>query len=251
MQQTVPYPLRPRIVLLGTTIANVARGDLCRAGDVVASGCGAMLRIGLRHPHDPFTAIMAGRPASAPLDLAVEVTLAEHSQLESLVGIARPLGHAFGPLLAARGIEILAGMAHLIVPGDDAILLAVAARRDPSIDVADLRRWWVQQHATLAQRIVRPFPTGYEQLHVDRELSARAAAAAGIEHEPRDLFDSINVSSIDSLTSAVMNPAIAAQLAEDERGHVDMESLRGAVTEVIHRSGSTAGKNTIAAARMR
>jgi hypothetical protein len=192
----------------------------------------ATVRIGIRES-ETLSGVLAQRGGVAPVDALIEATLKEGDDLEALIagvgGLARDLEGIADPGLSV----VLAGIAYLIIPGNGPMLIALAGRRDPRITVEDMRRWWLEQHAVLVQRIVRPLPEGYEQLHVDRELSRRAAEAAGFAVEDYDAFDSIYTRSVADFLRAATDPEVARQLYEDELGHVDHTSMRGAVCLLI------------------
>ena len=191
-----------------------------------------MIRIGIRNTDVPL-GWLSRRGDAAPVDAVIEATLQEGDDLESLVTGCRGLGHDLEGIADLSASAILAGVAHLIIPGSAATFIALAGRRDPKISVEDYRRWWLKQHAVLAQQIIHPFAEGYEQLHVDRELSRRAAKAAGFAVEDYDAFDSIFYHSVADFLKGVTDPEVARQLYEDEVGHVDHASMRAAVCRLL------------------
>lgn len=191
-----------------------------------------MIRIGIRDPDVP-SEWLSRRGDAAPVDAVIEATLQEADDIESLVTGCRGLGHDLEGIADPSASAVLAGVAHLIVPGSAATFIALAGRRDPKISVEDYRRWWLKQHAVLAQQIIHPFAEGYEQLHVDRELSRRAAKAAGFAVEDYDAFDSIFYHSVADFLKGVTDPEVARQLYEDEVGHVDHASMRAAVCRLL------------------
>ncbi|MBI5445725.1 MAG: EthD domain-containing protein [Deltaproteobacteria bacterium] len=236
---TRPWRCVPRYVALLSfrpgLDAGAAEPSLRRCAERVRAHSGerARVRVGLRIPEDPLATMLASRGGAAPVDAALEITLPEDRTLDELPGAASGLAGELEGLVEPGASALLAGLAHLIVEGGGPIFLALAGRRDPNITVEGMRRWWIEQHSVLVRRIIKPFPDGYEQLHVDRALSRRAARAAGFGPEEFDAFDSINARSVDALLGPVMKPEVARQLHEDELGYADHSSFRGAMCRVL------------------
>jgi hypothetical protein len=197
--------------------------------------CGAVprsagsIRIGIRHPDDPLAAAMGERRESEPIDGVVEVTLGEGATLDdaprALASFRDPLA---GVADFARSAAV-AGTCYRFLAKDGPVFVALAARRDPAITMAELTEWWRDRHGPLALRIVRPAPLAYEQLHADRAASRVCARVAGMGETVYDMVDTISVESPDAFRQATSDPETAAKLYEDEVGHVDHSSIRGAL----------------------
>lgn len=215
----------------GEGVAGLRR---CRASlEARTRADGGTVRAAVKRAGDPLGAMLERRGRPARLDAVVEITLASSRPPARLIDESRHIGVELGGLIEAEACAALAGLAHLIVAGGGPIFLALAARRDPATTVDDMRRWWLEEHAALVRRLVRPFPDGYEQLHVDRDLSQEIARGAGFGEEAYDAFDSINASSVDALLQPLKDPAIAGALYQDELGHLDHGSFRGALCEAL------------------
>ncbi len=234
------YPQVQRLVALFAAVDEASPAEVERvlrgARDGIAArlGEGADVRAAFRLDDDPLAEVMGGREAPAPVEAVLEVTLAPGADAEDLIHAVKGLGEELAPVADPSTIALMAGTAYLVWPDDGRLLLALAARRDPSISVAAMRRWWIEQHAELVKKVVRPQSPGYDQLHVERDLSQRASEAAGLPFVPYDMFDSIDVNTVEELTrSTLMEPATAQRLFEDEVGHVDHTSLRGALCRVL------------------
>jgi hypothetical protein len=192
----------------------------------------ARVRLGLRHPNDPLAATMGERALSEPVDGVVEVTLAEGASVDAcpaaVTGLAGMLADAINPGRSAA----IAGACHRFLHDDGAAMIALAARRAPGTTMDELTAWWLR-HGRLALNIVSPLPLAYEQLHADADVSRAAARAAGVAETPYDMFDTICGVSAEELTAPLVDPEVARQLFEDELGHVDHATLRGAMQRVI------------------
>ena len=197
-------------------------------------GADAVLRPGVRIAEDPLAAMLGARDAPGHVDAIVEASVPASTDPTRLVEALRGFGAEFERVAEPGTVALMAGRAHLIWPDDGRLVLALAARRDPAITVDELRHWWIEQHAALIQQVVRPRSLGYDQLHVDRDLSRRASESAGLPYVPFDMFDSIDVDAVTDLTqSTLMEPETAQRLYEDEQGHVDHSSLRGALCAIL------------------
>lgn len=235
-----PTLVVPRLVVLLSLGPQSDRGEaertlhrgaaslrLCTQAD------GGIVRAAVQIAADPLAAMLAQRGRPAPVDAVVEVTLRGDRPLDQLIDVGRQIGQELRGLVEATASAVLAGLAHLIVAGGGPIFLALAGRKDPATTVDEMRRWWLGQHAALVQRVVRPLPNGYEQLHVDRSLSRQAARAVGFAEEAYDAFDSINAGSVETLLQPLQDPEIAGALYQDELGHLDHGSFRGALCKVL------------------
>ncbi len=227
----------PRVVALLTSPSDGSptEAGLKACANAMAERMGrdrTVVRLGVRDPDVP-SVWLAQRNDMAPVDAVIEATLKEGDDLETLIDGCGGLGRDLEGIADLSASAVVAGVAHLIVPGSAATFIALAGRRDPKISVEDYRRWWLRQHAVLAQQIIHPFAEGYEQLHVDRELSRRAAKAAGFAVEDYDAFDSIFYHSVADFLKGVTDPEVARQLYEDEVGHVDHASMRAAVCRLL------------------
>ena len=234
------YPEVPRLVVVfaafegmsPTAVEKVLRS--ARDGLAARLGDGADVRAASRLPDDPLAAVMGGRDAPAPVEAVLEATLAPGTDAEELLDAVKGLGEDLAKVADPTTVALMAGTAYLVWPDDGKLLLALAARRDPSISIEAMRHWWIEEHAELVKQVVRPQSRGYDQLHVERDLSLRASEAAGLPFVPYDMFDSIDVDTVEELTtSTLMEPATAQRLYEDEVGHVDHTSLRGALCRVL------------------
>jgi hypothetical protein len=178
--------------------------------------------------------MLGERDAPGHVDAVLEASLPAAARPDCFAEPLRGFGEELERVADPATVALMVGTAYLVWPDDGRLVLALAARRDPAISVPELRRWWIEQHAALVQEVVRPRARGYDQLHVDRGLSKAASEAAGVWYAPYDMFDSIDVDVVTDLTeSTLMQPETAGRLYEDEVGHVDHSSLRGALCAVL------------------
>jgi hypothetical protein len=229
-----------RLAVLFATRGDCEPGELETSVRDLAVSCArrlgpdAVLRPAVRLTDDPLAAMLGDRDAPGHVDALLEASLPASAPPDCFTEPLRGFGEELESIADQATVALMVGTAYLVWPDDGALVLALAARRDPAISVTELRRWWIDQHAALVREVVRPRSRGYDQLHVDRDRSKATCDAAGIPFTPYDMFDSIDVDVVTDLTeSSLMQPETAGRLYEDELGHVDHSSLRGALCAVL------------------
>jgi hypothetical protein len=234
------YPRVLRLVVLLGARAGLDDASLTAGVRELARSCArrlgpdAVLRPGVRLPEDPLAAMLGDRDAPGHVDAIVEASLPASSDPDRLVAALDGLGAELDAVAEPGTVALMAGPTYLVWPDDGRLVLALAARRDPAITVEELQHWWLEQHAVLIQEVVRPRALGYDQLHVDAELSRRASDSAGLPYAPFDMFDSIDIDTVTDVTeSTLMEPQTAQRLYQDELGHVDHTSMRGALCSIL------------------
>src|SRR5262249_55076361 len=103
--------------------------------------------------------------------------------------------------------------------------------------VDEFRSWWLHEHAKVATRLLSPELLAYDQVHVDRELSRRGSAMAGIAYHPFDAYDNLAWASLDQFIDSVSKPGGRDEMYADEEGHIDHSTYRGALMSEITSSG--------------
>jgi len=233
MALTEPDDVRPRVVVL----LAAARGADDLEAALVAARSGfpsdVELRLGIRHEQDPMALMMGERGASEPVDGVIEVTLPDGVPLSNCAAAVDGLAATLGGAIDAARSAVVAGTCYRFLHAGGSVFAAIAARRAPGTTMDQLTEWWLHQHGPLALRIVSPPPLAYEQLHGDADMSRAAARAAGVSETPYDMYDTIGAPTLEEFEQAAGDPAVAAQLFEDEVGHVDHSSFRGAIQRTL------------------
>jgi hypothetical protein len=206
-----------------------AYGNALRAR--VPDGCS--VRVGVRHPDDPFASLMGERGDVATVDGVIEVNGPDDGSAEDLAELVEGLAGELSSVADPARCAAVAGTCHHVIEGGDVVMIALGGNRAPGTTMEQLSEWWLHQHAPLVMRTVKPLPSSYEQLHGDADASRLAAKASGVDPTPWDMFDSIYVDSIPAFVETMSDPTIAATLFEDEVGHVDHGSLKGAALRVV------------------
>lgn len=245
MSTTGPDDVRARIamVLAASGVTEERRPPpeletaIGEAGAALRARVGAQgfVRLGVRLPDDPLSQTMGGdRGELEPVHGVIEVTAPEGVEPADA---ASKVAGVLEPLAAHIHVErsaVVAGRCHRFLSADDApLFLAILGYRDPAITMDELTDWWLYRHGPLALSIVDPLPLAYEQLHADQAASRAASDASGLPAPGYDMYDTIAIDSLDSLMGSTMNPEVAAQLFEDEVGHVDHARMRGAIQRAI------------------
>jgi hypothetical protein len=232
---TEPDDVRARVALiLAASGADGLDGAVERLGHTARERAGASgaVRVGVRAAEDPLSATMGERGALEPVDAVLEVTAAEGVAPADVGALVAGARDALGDAIDPERSTVIAGPCYRFLSGPGQWFIALAGYRDAAISSAQLTEWWLR-HGPLALSLVRPLPTAYEQLHGDGEASEAAAIAAGLPSRGYDMYDTIAIESVADLQGSVMDPEVAVALYEDEVGHVDHATLRGALQRVV------------------
>jgi EthD domain len=195
-------------------------------------GPGKHLRIGTRCDSDPLSRSMGEARAPGSVEAAVEITGADGMEDELAAG-AGDLGQLLLPLIDVSQAALTVGPTYRIVkPQNGTVFLSLSFKRYPGTSVADFRRWWLMQHAQVAAPLL-PELLAYDQVHVDHELSNRAAGAAGLPYVPYDAYDNLTWESEDAFIRSTSDPQAMRTIYEDEVGHIDHGTYRGALMDQI------------------
>lgn len=196
---------------------------------------GGVVRAGTRSPHDPLAEI-AEQTTDHPFGViegAVELTF--HGTTPAhLADRAGEVATVLDGLIDRDRSALTVGLTRQVLPATDgSIFLALAFARYPGTSVEAFRTWWLTQHAPLATRLLGPHLRAYDQVHVDRVASRAACHAAGIAYQPFDAYDNLAWSSVDDFLRSVSEPGGREEMYEDEEGHIDHSTYRGALMVAI------------------
>jgi EthD domain len=250
---TAPDDVRARVVLVLAATARDGDGRPSAAFEAAIRRTGAMLRarvgapsgersserglvrVGVRLPDDPLSQTMGGdRGELEPVHGVIEITAPEGVTTTAAAALVDGARDSLGEHVDPERSAVVAGRCYRFLSAEDApLFLAILGYRDPAITMEQLTQWWLHQHGPLALSIVDPLPLAYEQLHADQDASHAASEAAGLPAPGYDMYDTIAIDSLESLMGSTMNPEVAAQLFEDEVGHVDHSRMRGAIQRTV------------------
>ena len=238
MSTSEPDDVRSRVVMIlaATDPSSAELDPAVRATGAVARdrvGEDGTVRLGVRLPDDPLSATMGERRELEPVDAVVEITAADGVSPLEAAGIVEGMLDVLGGSVDPGRCAVIAGSCYRFLSADGPLFIALAGYRDPAISMEQLSVWWRDRHGPLALSIVDPLPLAYEQLHADQEAARAASVACGLPMQGYDMYDTIAIDSLESLSGSVMNPEVAAQLFEDEVGHVDHSRMRGAIQRTL------------------
>jgi EthD domain len=193
----------------------------------------AEILLGVRRADDPFSKIGGDRKIDSA-DAILQASWPEDGsalqRIDTLDGLSEELRDDFDIGQSALAV----GTAYLMVERKGDVFCAFLGRRDPRVTLQEMREWWLHHHAPLAISLtVARAPHGYDQLHVDPEMSRRAAQAAGFPYVAYDMADSLYISNLGEFVSGTADPEIARRLYEDEVGFLDHTSWCGAFTDTV------------------
>ena len=138
------------------------------------------------------------------------------------------------PLAEPGSLEVMTGAMHHLVPVQEGgAFLSLAFRRYPGTTVEQFRQWWYSQHAPLCIPILGEEMLGYDQVHVDPEMSRKAAEALGVPFVDYDAYDNLTYHSQEGFLISCSDEAGMALIAQDEEGRIDNTSRRHALMRTI------------------
>ena len=191
---------------------------------------GVQVRVGTRIPNDPLGAVAEATGRSlAPVNTIVQVTgTSDEALLDVISGFADRCGGAFD---RERSVAALGTVRRVTEGVTGPVMLALAARRRPTLTHADFHQYWIGKHAPLALSLMPPDAAariGYEQLHADEAPSAHAAEAAGIAAGGYAGVLQVLCRAPEDFLSIAAEPSFAAKIAEDEQNFAEQSDMRGA-----------------------
>jgi hypothetical protein len=188
------------------------------------------IRFGVQIEDDPLPARLSSRNLE-PVDGSCEITLTGSDDLTQLVARAGDVGAILHGLFVPEHSAATIGAAYIIVPArESGVFLSMVFRREPTTSVQDFRTWWLEQHAPLVVELQGEQFTAYDQVHVDRALSARVSELIGVAYTPYDAYDVVGWETLYSfLTAGEGSADRAAKIRDDERGRIDGDSYRSSL----------------------
>lgn len=156
-----------------------------------------------------------GPTIQAVLELQASEGTARQALTDAVAGSIRRLGHVVEPQLSAA----VAGVEHVIVPGDQPIVLAFALRRLSELTDVRFHDYWLHEHAKLGRKV--PGSQGYRQVHTDPAWTKAVVAATGVVVGDFDGVAIAYYEDVERFVGILSNPAIIEPLLADERRFID------------------------------
>ncbi len=196
-------------------------------------GPDAQIVIGIHRSDDPFLQV-GGERTIESADAILQVSLPGESPQEDFFARLSGLADDLREMVDIHKSALALGRAYLIVERDGPVFCGFLGRRHPDISLEEMRHWWLYHHGPLGVALTGTrSPHGYDQLHVEPDASRKAAAIAGFPYVPYDMGDSLYIEDLDEFVRGTSDPEVQRQLYEDEIGHLDHSSWRGAFTDRI------------------
>jgi hypothetical protein len=178
---------------------------------------GAFHRRAFHLPDDPTQQIAhATEMGEAPgsFDAVFEVG-AEGATWTELIPAVQGLVERLKELVNPARSAVIAGTEHVIVPGEQPLLLVFALRRLPSLTSEEFHNYWLNKHADVGRAV--PGLQGYRQFHADQKATETAAEAAGVaitdfEGAAEGYYQDLN-----SFLEIMSKPEVTADAIEDEK----------------------------------
>jgi EthD domain-containing protein len=136
-----------------------------------------------------------------------------------LTGAVRGIAADLGPLIDPARSAALAGAEHVIVPGEQPLMLAMAIRRLPSLTHEQYVGHWSTAHAELGRAV--PGSQGYRQVRAVAPLSRQVAAAAGVGVADLDGVALAYYADEQAFFAIMGNAEVTGPLLADEQTFID------------------------------
>ena len=163
------------------------------------------------------------------VDGAIEVSIPNDSR-PAIPDFCKALRPILEPLVEPGSLEVMTGAMHHMVPVTDGdAFLSLAFRRYPGTTVEQFRQWWYSQHAPLCIPILGEEMLSYDQVHVDPEMTRKAAGALSVPFVDYDAYDNLTFHSQEGFLKACSDETGMALIAQDEEGRIDNTSRRHAL----------------------
>jgi hypothetical protein len=147
----------------------------------------------------------------------IHVNLADRADL--LADAVHGAGAEFGQLIDPGRSAALAGSEHVIVPGEERLMLAMAIRRLPSLTHEQYVEHWSTIHAELGWKV--PGSQGYRQVRRAAPLSRQVADAAELGVADLDGVALAYYSDEQAFFSIMGNADVTGPLLADEQTFID------------------------------
>jgi len=198
-------------------------------------GQNARLLLGAAWQDDPFADVGGDRHIESA-DAFLQVSFPADTSDNTLVQAFRGLAAELGDLVDLAACSLSAGVAVTLLTAQGDTFLAFVGRRRADMTNAQMSDYWLNHHARLALRLMGPpiCHYGYDQLHVDAEISTRLSEAAGFSFVHYDMGDSIVIPDREQFLGVMAEPDIGRRLYEDECRFLDTTSWRGAFSDILY-----------------
>jgi len=208
----------------------------------IAGSIGGRLRLAVQLEGDPLATPSPGEPRTVrPLHGLVDVAIPGDEAKELLPIVAGLAQQLNGTVDWAKSAVSIGRVRDVLPAASDTVLLTLAAKRLPSIDLAAFHAYWLNVHAALAMSMLndnRKAAMGYQQVHADEAASARATELAGAGPSSFDGVLQCGLAQINDLPHLTV-PGFAEAIMKDEENFVDQSAeMLGACMRTLQPQGA-------------
>jgi hypothetical protein len=151
-------------------------------------------------------------------DAIFEVAAAD-ATWDQLIRAVDGIGDRLGGLINLSKSAVIAGTEHVIIPGEQALMIIFALRRLDALSSMEFHDYWLHKHSQVALEV--PNLKGYKQFHADPAATARAAEALGVGIKDFEGTAEGSFESLDDFLKIMSSPEVAQRALEDEKKFID------------------------------
>jgi hypothetical protein len=138
---------------------------------------------------------------------------------DQLIQAVDGLGDRLGGLLNLAKSAVIAGTEHVIIPGEQPLMIIFALRRLDALSSEEFHDYWLRKHSQVALNV--PNLKGYKQFHADPAATARAAEALGVGINDFEGTAEGSYESLDDFLKIMSSPEVAQRALEDEKKFIN------------------------------
>jgi hypothetical protein len=156
---------------------------------------------------------------SPPAFDAIFEVAAVDATWDQLIRALDGLGDRLGGLLNLAESAVIAGTEHVIIPGEQSLMIIFALRRLDALSSEEFHEYWLRKHSQVALDV--PNLKGYKQFHADPAATARAAEALGVGINDFEGTAECFYEGLDDFLKIMSLPEVAQRALEDEKKFID------------------------------
>lgn len=153
-----------------------------------------------------------------PFDAVFEVG-APDVAWEQLLAAIKEIPKRLESFLDLANSAVIAGVEHLIIPGEDSLTIVFAIKRLPGMAPEAFYDHWLNKHAEVGRSI--PNLRGYRQFHADAAATIQAARATGVGLDDFDGVAQSYFKDVEDFLKIMAEPEMVQDAIEDEKNFID------------------------------
>jgi hypothetical protein len=153
-----------------------------------------------------------------PFDAVFEVG-APDTDLEKLMAAIKEIPKRLESFLELGKSAVIAGVEHLIIPGEDSLTIIFAIRRLQEMTPEAFYDHWLNKHAEVGRSI--PNLRGYRQFHADAGATIEAARAMGVAVDDFDGVAQSYFKDVEDFLKIMSEPEMVQDAIDDEKNFID------------------------------